>query len=430
MINKVKENVFLKSTLILLIGGVFGKLIGFILKIIVTRSLGTHGMGLYSMLSPTSSLLSTLAVLSYPNAISKIISEKSSSSKDVLISLIPFSILMNIIILLIACISSKYLSFNLLKNEELFLPIICLSLTMPFISISSIIKGYFWGKQNMFPYMLSNFIEQITRFTIIFLFINKINNLIYKICFIILVNIIGEIISQIVMVSYFPKFKLNNLKINISIIKETIRECLLITFGKLIGTISYFLEPIVLTNVLLYVGYSKEYITYEYGVINAYALSTLLMPQFFTQNTSTSLVPELSKHYSLGNYKMCIKRIKQIVLVSCFIGGICTIIITLIPEFFLNLLYNTNEGVDYIRLLSPFTILFYIEYPLINAIQALGATKDAFKITLINSTIKLSSIVFLSFFKIGMYSLILSIIINLIIATYLYYREIKKLLHF
>ncbi len=430
MINKVKENVFLKSTLILLIGGVFGKLIGFILKIIVTRSLGTHGMGLYSMLSPTSSLLSTLAVLSYPNAISKIISEKSSSSKDVLISLIPFSILMNIIILLIACISSKYLSFNLLKNEELFLPIICLSLTMPFISISSIIKGYFWGKQNMFPYMLSNFIEQITRFTIIFLFINKINNLIYKICFIILVNIIGEIISQIVMVSYFPKFKLNNLKINISIIKETIRECLLITFGKLIGTISYFLEPIVLTNVLLYVGYSKEYITYEYGVINAYALSTLLMPQFFTQNTSTSLVPELSKHYSLGNYKMCIKRIKQIVLVSCFIGGICTIIITLIPEFFLNLLYNTNEGIDYIRLLSPFTILFYIEYPLINAIQALGATKDAFKITLINSTIKLSSIVFLSFFKIGMYSLILSIIINLIIATYLYYREIKKLLHF
>ena len=430
MINKVKENVFLKSTLILLIGGVFGKLIGFILKIIVTRSLGTHGMGLYSMLSPTSSLLSTLAVLSYPNAISKIISEKSSSSKDVLISLIPFSILMNIIIILIACISSKYLSFNLLKNEELFLPIICLSLTMPFISISSIIKGYFWGKQNMFPYMLSNFIEQITRFTIIFLFINKINNLIYKICFIILVNIIGEIISQIVMVSYFPKFKLNNLKINISIIKETIRECLLITFGKLIGTISYFLEPIVLTNVLLYVGYSKEYITYEYGVINAYALSTLLMPQFFTQNTSTSLVPELSKHYSLGNYKMCIKRIKQIVLVSCFIGGICTIIITLIPEFFLNLLYNTNEGVDYIRLLSPFTILFYIEYPLINAIQALGATKDAFKITLINSTIKLSSIVFLSFFKIGMYSLILSIIINLIIATYLYYREIKKLLHF
>ena len=56
------------------------------------------------------------------------------------------------------------------------------------------------------------------------------------------------------------------------------------TSSKIIGSISYFLEPIVLTNVLMYVGYSKEFIVYEYGVINAYAMSLLLMPQFFTQN--------------------------------------------------------------------------------------------------------------------------------------------------
>ncbi|MDD6272444.1 MAG: oligosaccharide flippase family protein [bacterium] len=430
MINKLKENIFLKSTIILLIGGIFGKSVGFILKIIVIRALGTHGMGLYSILSPTSSLLSTIAVLSYPTAISKIISEKSSTSKDILVSLIPFSIIINIFIIIIVSISSKYLAGNLLKNSELYLPIICLSLTMPFISISSIIKGYFWGKQNMFPYMLSNFLEQITRFTIIILFISKINNIIYKICFLILVNIIGEIISQIVMVLFFPKFKINNIKININSIKNAMSISIPATMSKLIGTFSYFLEPIILTNILLYVGYTKDYIVYEYGVVNAYALSILLMPQFFTQNMSTSLVPELSKQYSLHNYELCKKRIKQIILISCFIGGISTIIITIFPSFFLKLLYNTNEGIDYIRLLSPFTLLFYIEYPLINAMQALSATKRAFKITIINSSLKLITIVLLSLLKIGMYSLILSIIINLIIATYQYYREIKKILHF
>ena len=430
MINKLKENIFLKSTLILLIGGIFGKSVGFILKIIITRALGTHGMGLYSMLSPTSSLLATLAVLSYPTAISKIISEKSSTSKDVLISLIPFSIVINIFIIIIVSISSKYLADNLLKNAELYLPIICLSITMPFISISSIIKGYFWGKQNMFPYMLSNFIEQVTIFIIIVLFISKVNILIYKICFIILVNIIGEIISQIVMTLYFPKFKLNNLKINTKTIKDTMSISIPSTISKLIGTFSYFLEPIILTNILLYVGYSKDYIIYEYGIINAYALSILLMPQFFTQNMATSLVPELSKQYSLKNYDLCIKRLKQIILVSCFIGGLSTIIISIFPKFFLNLLYNTTQGVDYIRLLSPFTILFYIEYPLINAMQALSATKRAFKITLFNSCLRIISIIVFSLLKIGMYSLIITIIINLIVATYLYYREIKKILHF
>lgn len=430
MINKIKDNAFVKSTLILLFGGFAGKLIGFILKIIITRNLGTEAMGLFSLLSPTSSLLSTFAVFSYPTTLSKIISEKTYRTKDLFTSIIPISILINVVIIILTISSSEYISLNLFKEERLYLPIICVSLTMPFISISSIIKGYFWGKQNMFPYMLSNFIEQISRILIITIFLPKINNTIYKICFIILVNIIGEIISQIVMILYIPKIKINNLTINKYSIKETYTESLSNTTSKLIGTFSHFLEPIILTNILLFMGYSKNYIVYEYGIINAYALSLLLMPQFFTQNMSTSLIPELSKHYSNKNYKICIKRIKQVVLLSSFIGVSCTIIITLFPEFFLNLLYKTNEGVDYIRLLSPFIILFYIQYPLSNSIQALGKSTTALKISIISSIIRIVSIIILSLLKFGMYSLILSLIINLIITTYIYYKEIRNILSY
>ena len=377
MINKIKDNAFIKSTLILLFGGFAGKLIGFILKIIITRNLGAEAMGLLSLLSPTSSLLSTIAVFSYPTSLSKLISEKSYRTKDL---------------------------------------------------FTSIIKGYFWGKQNMFPYMLSNFIEQITRIILIILFLSKINNIVYKICFIILINIIGEIISQITMMLFIPKIKINNININKYAIKDTMQISISNTISKLIGSFSHFLEPIIITNVLLFIGYSKEYIIYEYGVINAYSLSLLLMPQFFTQNMSTSLIPELSKHYSQKNYNMCIKRIKQIILLSSFIGGLSTIIITLFPNFLLNILYKTNEGIDYIRFLSPFIILFYIQYPLANALQALGKSKTVLKISIKTSTIRILSLVIFSFLKMGMYSLILTIITNLIITTYMYYKETKKIL--
>lgn len=430
MLNKIKNNIFLKSTLVLLIGGVIGKLVGFVLKIIVTRKLGTEGMGLYSLLAPTSSLLSVLATLSYPTALSKIISEKSSRTKTLFTSIIPLSIIINIFIIGITILLAPTLS-TLLKNETLYFPIICLSLVTPFISISSIIKGYFWGKQNMFPYMLSNFIEQVTRLILITLFINKFLSisLTHAISFIILVNAVGEVVSQLVMMYFFPKNIRPSINdFNKNDIKKVMDICVPSTSSKIIGSISYFLEPIVLTNVLMYVGYSKDFIVYEYGVINAYAMSLLLMPQFFTQNMATSLVPELSKYYSLGNNEMCKKRIKQIVLISCSIGGLSTLIITLFPTFFLNILYHTTLGLDYIRLLSPFTILFYIEYPLINALQALGKSKSAMKCTIISSIVRLISIATLSFLKIGMYSLILSIIINLLLSTYLYAKEIKKVL--
>ena len=428
MKNKIKDNAFIKSTLILLFGGFAGKLIGFLLKIIITRNLGAEAMGLFSLLSPTTSLLSTIAVFSYPTALSKLISDKSYRTKDLFTSVIPISIIINIIIIIFMIITSKYISTTLFKESRLYLPIICISLTMPFITISSIIKGYFWGKQNMFPYMLSNFIEQITRITLIIFFLSKINNMIYKICFIILVNIVGEIISQLVMLLFIPKIKVKNLTINKLAVKDTMKISTSNTISKLIGSFSHFLEPIILTNMLLLLGYSKDYIIYEYGVINAYSLSLLLMPQFFTQNMSTSLIPELSKQYSKRNYYMCNKRIKQVILLSSFIGGISTIIITLFPNFFLNLLYKTNEGIDYIRFLSPFIILFYIQYPLADSLQSLGRSKVALKISIKSTIIRIFSLIIFSLFKLGMYSLVLTIIINLIVTTYMYYIEIKKIL--
>ncbi len=427
-----KNNTFLKSTLILLVGGIFGKLVGFILKLIVTRHLGTEGMGLYSILSPTSSLLSVIAVFSYSNAVSKIISESSSRAKNLFVSIFPISILINLFFIFLIILFAPLLSSVLLKEPLLYYPIISLSLVMPFMSFSSIIKGYFWGKQNMFPYMLSNFIEQVVRLVIVILFIDHFINisLIHGLCFVILVNIIGEISSEIVMILFMPKLKLklSDFKISFGEVKKIMDFCIPVTLSKITSSISYFLEPILITNLLLYVGYTNDYIVYEYGIVNAYALSTLLMPEFFTQNMSTSLIPELAKNYSLHNIELCKKRIKQIVCISLLIGGLSTIVITVFPSFFLNILYNTNEGIDYIRLLSPFTLLFYIENPLVNSLQALGKTKETFIITLKTSFIRILSIILFSLLKIGMYSLILSIITNLITSTLLYYREIKRTL--
>ena len=91
-------------------------------------------------------------------------------------------------------------------------------------------------------------------------------------------------------------------------------------------------------------------------------------------------------------------------------------------------IYGESE-IDYIKLLSPFITLFYIQYPLSNSLQALGKTKTTVKISIYSSLIRIISIIILSLLKFGMYSLILSLIINLIITTYLYYKKIKETLY-
>ncbi len=253
-------------------------------------------------------------------------------------------------------------------------------------------------------------------------------SLILTISVIILVNIVSETSSIIVMLLGLPKgisIKKEDIRPDKEYVKDVMNICIPSTSSKIVGSIAHFLEPIVLINILSLVGYPSDFIIREYGIINGYSLALLLIPQFFTMSISTSLIPELSKNYSENNISKCKSRILQITGLSLAIGAFSTGIIFVIPEYLLNLIYKTTLGVNYIKVLAPFFLLYFINTPLANALQALDMSREEMNITLITSILKLVLLVILSLFKIGLYSLILSIIITLIISTYLHIKKIK-----
>jgi stage V sporulation protein B len=434
MIKDIMKNKFITGTLILLTGGFLSKFLGFILKIIITRQIGVEGIGLYSLVMPTFGLFITIATFSFPIAISKLVSMPKRSSKKIIFSIIPVSFLLNIITLIIIFIISAPLANTFLKEPRLYYPLLSIGFTLPFIGLSSIIKGYYWGKQRMGIYILSNIVEQIVRIGILLylipIFLEK--SLVATISIIILVNIISETSSIIVMLLGLPKgmtLEKKDLKPSMRNIKDVMNISVPSTSSKVIGSIAHFLEPIILTNVLTHVGYSNDFIITEYGIINGYSLALLLLPQFFTQSISTALIPELSKNYAKKDMQMCKKRVKQIVSLSLLIGVTSTSLIFCIPEFFLNLIYNTTLGVTYIKILAPFLLLFFINTPITNALQAIDKSKESMIITVIVSIIRLSLVFILSFLKIGMYGLIIGIIVGLIISCYLETKTLKKALN-
>ena len=403
------------GTLILLTGGFFSKLLGFVLRIIITRQIGTYGVSLYSLITPTFGLFITIATFSYPVAISKVINVRGKSSKKAIFSSIPISLLLNLFTILVILIISKPLANVFLKEPKLYVPLLSIGFTLPFIGLSSIIKGYYWGKQRMGVYILSNIVEQIVRITILVFLIPILieKSLILTISVIILVNIVSETSSIIVMILGLPKgisIKKEDIRPDKEYVKDVMNICVPSTSSKIVGSIAHFLEPIVLINVLSLVGYPSDFIIREYGIINGYSLALLLIPQFFTMSISTSLIPELSKNYSENNISKCKSRILQITGLSLAIGAFSTGIIFVIPEYLLNIIYKTNLGVNYIKVLAPFFLLYFINTPLANALQALDMSREEMNITLITSILKLVLLVILSLFKIGLYSLILSIV--------------------
>ena len=164
---------FIRSTIILIIGGFITKILGMIIKIALTRAISTDGIGLYMLILPTFNLFITLCTLGLPTAISKLVSENKRKSKKIVLSIVPIVIIFNILLMLLLFLIAPFISKYLLKNTTTYYPLICIGFTLPFICISSIIKGYFFGKEKMFPHTLSNIIEQLVRLLLTLFYITN-----------------------------------------------------------------------------------------------------------------------------------------------------------------------------------------------------------------------------------------------------------------
>jgi len=427
----MKKNSFIKSTIILIIGGFITKILGMLIKIVTTRYIGTEGIGLYMMITPTFMILLSIAQLGFPVAISKLVAENKYNNKNLVFGIIPVSLFINILVFIFLFYFKDFISINLLHEKRVSLAILCIGFVLPFVSISSILRGYFFGKEKMVPHVLSNIVEDIVKLIAIIIgipiFLNQ--GLVYAVAYLILSSIFSELASIITLFLFLPK-NFHMTKNDFLPKKKNIKSILNIgiptTGSRFIGSIGYFFEPIILSYTLLKCGYSNNFIITEYGILSGYTMPLLLLPSFFTLAISQALIPVISKSYSNGNLKYTKSKLKQAIFFSLLIGIPCTILFELFPDIFLKLIYNTNEGITYLRVLAPIYLFHYIQSPLTSTLQAMGKAKKAMNGTLIGMFIRTISLFVFSSLNIGMWGLVIASSLNIIIVTFHQMRVIKK----
>ena len=412
----MKKSKFIKSSIILIIGGFITKILGMSVKIVLTREIGIETLGLYSLILPTYLLIISLAEFSMPTALNVLISSKKYNNKNLIIISLLISFLLDFIIILIFILFSHFMAINMLKEEILTIPLILLTLTLPFITTSNIFRSYYFAKERMWPHIISNILEDLIKLLLIIIFINKMSNKIATISFIILINIISETSSILIFLAKAPKYEIskNDIKVNKKNLKDLLSIAIPSTLSRLVGSITYFFEPIILTYVLTKQGYLNNYITINYGIISGYVLPLILLPSFFTSAISQALIPIISEHYTNKNYIGIKRKIKQALLISLIIGLSYTLIIMLKGKYLLKLIYDTNKGLNYLLFIAPIFILHYLEHPLLSALQAMKNAKVNLFISIVNLIIRTVILFILLNLNLGFYALLISLGLNIL----------------
>ena len=425
---------FIKSTIILIVGGLLTKILGMVIRIVTTRVIGLEGIGLYMLVMPTYSLFITIATLSLPIAISKLVSENTRNNKNVILGIIPIALLFNIIVITILILSSKFISNTLLQNSKLYYPILAMSVTLPFITLSSIIRGYFFGRQKMIPHVTSNLFEQIVRLAmtiIITPYLLKFG-IISAVTGLILFNVVSELLSIFILFFFMPKnvkITKNDLKPDYDNVKDLFSISFPTTTGRIISSIGGFLEPIVITFVLLAIGYNNDYITMEYGIISGYVFPIVMLPQFLSGAVSSALLPTISSYNALNMKKAIKRKLYQAISFSLLIGIFFTIIFMIFPELSLKIMFNETEGAKYLFFAAPIFLLTYIQGPIVSTLQAIDEAKIVMNSSLIGVVVKTIVLFFALYLDIHMYALLIAIFIQYLIVTIYQYKKLKKALN-
>lgn len=437
---------FIRGTIVLIIAGMITRLLGFVNRIVVARLMGEEGVGLYMMAMPSLFLIITLTQIGLPIAISKRVAEANAQNNMYKIKQI-----ITVSFLIIACTSiffticmiflAPLVSNYLLTDSRTLYSLLAISPVVPIIALTSVIKGYFQGMQNMKPQSIAIVIEQVVRITAVFFLVSLL--LPYGVEFAaagaMISVIIGEAASLLFLFYTFKQKKtikvrhqfFTYLKGSRPVQKQLFSIALPNTGSRLISSFAGFLEPILVAQSLAFAGVATKDATSQYGELTGYAMPLLFLPTFITNSLSIALVPSISELEAIGNKRLVHYRIHQAIRISFASGALATIVFVLFSIPILTYMYGTSNASKYIILMAPFFLLLYIQSPLQSALFALDLAKYAMWNSLIGSVVKFSVLILLASNKnIGIMGVAIAISTSVVLITLLHLAILHKTVQF
>ena len=392
---KKNQTFYLLEVLIL---GLRAKFISLLSKILMNRELGVEAMGLFSLVNPLVILLISLSNLSLPNAIATLISKNPKKDKVILISAFSIFVVLSLSLMTITLFLENFISTTILKNKDVIYCIRASLIMIPLTSLSAIIKGYYLGKGEISLTSSSQTYEEAGRllFIMIIIFLYKDVSTPIKASYAIYSLAFGEIfqISYMVLFSstnkrnIIPEFK-RNYVLSKHEIKPLLNISIPLTFSRIVGSITYFFEPIIFTSVMLKNNCSITQITIDYGILSSYVMPLLLMPSFISVSLSNYLIPNMGKLISKKKDKEALNLFSKISIICLFIGFLISIFFFVFSPYLLDFLYGDTSGNTLIKTLCFPFIIYYIETPIIALLNIYELSKKSFISTVISSIFRI-----------------------------------------
>lgn len=390
-----KKETFMQSVITLIFSQVLIKLLGLVYNLYLTNreGFGDKGNGIVSASYQIYALLLTISSIGVPNAIAKLVSERvalgdhKGAHRIFKIAFATFAVI-GLVGTLMLFFGAHIIAAEWLQIPEAEMTMVALSPAIFFVAISSVMRGYFNGRQQIKATARSQSIEQIfkTALTIILVEIVAIASNVSTEWMAAGATLATTLATLAGFGYLYLYYKIRRREIASEIRttvnykyqrrRNIIRKILLVSF------------PIALTAILSSVNKNidsftvvrslKEFLPAEeavsqYGILGGKVDTLTSLPLSINVAFSTALVPAIAAAKAKRDIKTIKRKTSFSLLVSMLIGLPCTAGMCIFAGQILNLLYPNASSGTLILQVSSLTILFTILDQTINgALQGYG----------------------------------------------------------
>jgi stage V sporulation protein B len=278
-----------------------------------------------------------------------------------------------------------------------------LTISLPFIGMSSCFKGYFIARKNTAPASSSQIFEQLVRIALITFLVGKAGaSDIGKACrWVIFGDSIAEVFSFIyVYISYLRDKKRHISKKGgekpaYSVLLKLKHIALPITVGRYLNSFLRTAENVLVPQQLEKNGMNGNDALSVFGVIKGMALPLIFFPASFLNALSTLLIPEMSEAAASGR-ELKVKYTAEKCIHITLISSLPIAVIFYFAALPLgNLVYGDPLAGEVIKLLAPIIPLMYMDSVCDGLLKGLDQQFSIFRNSMLDSLGRLALIMFL-----------------------------------
>lgn len=455
-----KNHPFVFGTLLLTAAGLFCRILGFFYRILLSRTIGAEGLGLYHLIHPVFGICFSLCAGSFQTALSQSIAAHLDLRRKIFHAGLTLSLSLSFLLTgILIRYADEIARFFLM--EPLCAPYLSLiAISLPFSAFHACIKGYYYGIEKSSIPAYSQVVEQTIRmiFVSVLVFFQLRSGHEITITLAVWGHLVGELAAALFLwlCLFFSSPPVEPAADGIFRMRQQKAHAILTASSRInypfrgepattVFPLLSLVLPLMGTRLVLNLLSSAEAVWIPsrlqqfgltnseafsiYGVLTGMALPFIFFPSAIVNSMSVLLLPSVAKAQAEGKKGHIASSIVLSLRCSLFMGILCVGIFVLFGHALGNRVFQNETAGHFIRILAWLCPFLYLSTTMGSILNGLGRTRNTFFYHTITLLIRIGFVWF-GIPKIGILAYLWGILASELLLAMLSFMRVKALVPF